>query len=54
MFKNVGAYSKFVVAGAGAIIAGLQPYYGSQHWFTGLTAGLAAALVYIVPNIPKG
>lgn len=51
--KNIGNYAKFLVGAAAAVVTGLQPYYGGQHWFTALTAGIGAILVYLVPNAPK-
>lgn len=50
MLKNIGLYAKFVVGAAAAIITGLTPYYGHDAWFPGLTAGIGALLVYLVPN----
>lgn len=47
---NVGKYAKGVVIVFGATVSGLAPYYGSQHWFIGLTAGLTALAGILVPN----
>lgn len=50
MFKNAGVIAKFLVGAATAVLTGLEPYYGSAHWFPAVTAGLGAFLVYLVPN----
>lgn len=47
---NIGSYAKGIVVVAGAIVSGLAPYYGAQHWFAGLTAGLTALATILVPN----
>lgn len=50
---NTGAYAKFIVGAASAVVTALTPYYGSAHWFPALTAGIGALLVYLVPNQPE-
>lgn len=47
---NIGKYAKAVVAVCGAVVSSLAPYYGGQHWFVGLTVGLAAVATILVPN----
>lgn len=48
--KNIGNYSKFLVGAATAVLTGMEPYYGHDIWFTAVTAGVGALLVYMVPN----
>lgn len=48
--SKIGPYLKSIV---GVLMSGLTaatPYYGSQHWFEIVTAGLTAVMVYLVPN----
>jgi hypothetical protein len=52
-YSNLGQYAKGIIGVATAVVASLQPYYGSQHWFVGLVAGLGALTIIIVPNSPK-
>lgn len=51
--NNSGTYAKFIAGTAWAIVTALTPYYGGDKWFTAVTAGIGAALVYFVPNSPK-
>lgn len=50
---NIGQYAKGVVVVCGAVVSALAPYYGSQHWFVGVTAGLTAVAAILVPNQPQ-
>jgi len=49
-WNGVGQYSKGIVAVTAAVVTALQPYYGNQHWFAALTAGLGAVGVILVKN----
>jgi hypothetical protein len=48
----IGSYSKFVVAALGAVAVTLQTAFPASVWTHAVTAGIAAVLVYIVPNTP--
>ena len=48
--KNIGQYAKALVGAASAVIAALAPYYGQDRWFSAVTVGIGALLVYAVPN----
>jgi hypothetical protein len=50
--SNIGAYAKFFVGAASAILTGLQPYYGSAPWYPAVIASVGALLVWLVPNTP--
>ncbi len=52
-WNSIGQYAKGIIGVTTAVVAALQPYYGSQHWFVGLVAGLGALAVIIIPNAPK-
>jgi small-conductance mechanosensitive channel len=52
-WNSIGQYSKGIVVTAAAVVTALQPYYGSQHWFAAVTAGLGALGVVLIPNQPK-
>lgn len=45
-----GSAAKFVVAIAGAITTVLTIYYGTAKWLPAALSGIAALLVYLVPN----
>ena len=45
-----GTAAKFLVAAAGAISTVLTTYYGTARWLPAALAGMAALLVYLVPN----
>ena len=52
-----GTAAKFLVAAAGAISTGLTTFYSTAKWEPVAIAGIAALLVYLVPNkaaTPKG
>lgn len=53
MWKNAGVYAKGIVFAASAVVAALQPYYGSKPWFVGLIAGLGAIGGILIPNAQK-
>lgn len=49
--RDLGQYSKFIVAIAGAIIAGLYSYYGAGNELVQTVVAIATALgVYTIPN----
>jgi hypothetical protein len=45
-----GNASKFLVSVFGTVSTGLTAYYGTAKWEPAVLAGLAALLVYLVPN----
>ena len=53
MKLNIGAYAKGITAVAFAVVTSLQPVYGGRPWFAGLSAGLGALAVILIPNAPK-
>lgn len=54
MFKNAGAYSKFIVSLLGTVTTGLNTWYGGKPWESVLVMALSSVAVYLVPNTPKG
>jgi len=50
--RNVGQYSKLLVAAAGAALTIVQTAYPQAQWAPAVTACLSALLVYLVPNTP--
>lgn len=50
MASVLGKYAKFVTAVVTSAVTVLSTYYGGQHWFSIVVAGLGAAGVYAVPN----
>lgn len=50
MFKDLGRYTKGLVAAMGAVSSSLSLYYGSSKWEPVVVAGLSALMVVLVPN----
>lgn len=53
MPKNIGAYSKFIVAVLGAVASSLATYYPSRPWVPVVLSVCAAVSVLLVPNQPQ-
>lgn len=50
MFKNVGQYSKFVVAVLGAVGVGVTTFGHNAPWVATVLAVVSAVATYLVPN----
>jgi hypothetical protein len=50
MFKNIGQYSKFIVAVLGAVGVGITTFGHNAPWTTTALSVIAAVSVYLVPN----
>jgi hypothetical protein len=50
---HVNRYLKAIVAVLGAAVTVGQTVWPANHWQQAVTAGITAALVYLVPNSPK-
>lgn len=48
--KNVGQYSKTIVAILGTLTSSLSVYYGTAHWFPIVTSAVTVLGIYLVPN----
>lgn len=47
-------YLKAVVALAFTVLTSLATYYGNSAWYSIVTSGVGALMVYLTPNTPTG
>lgn len=52
--SNYAHYSKAIVGVISTIATVLQTVWPASHWSAAVTSGIMTALVFLVPNAPKG
>jgi hypothetical protein len=50
MFRNIGEYSKGLIALAGVATSAINQYYASASWAPLAIAGISVVVLILVPN----